>query len=197
MKNKGKAAPMYDDAQIEAEWQKFCNEIAKRKGKGHKKFKVSGSWGVYDAYKLIRKHKWYDIGRPVTEYEFYAIIRHINDLYADEIAKGTTVFFPSKMGKLELKKEPRGVYFNKDGKMKVTYPIDWQSTLKLWFEDEEARNLKTLIRRNSKVMYRVHFNKYEATFNNKLFYDFTLNRFIKQKLKHNIINGLIDSVYGS
>ena len=40
------------------------------------------------------------------------------------------------------------------------------------------------------------FNKYNATFNNKVFYDFTLNRYIKKKLKNNINNGLIDSVYG-
>lgn len=46
-------------------------------------------------------------------------------------------------------------------------------------------------------MYRVYFDKYDATFNNKIFYDFTLNRYIKQKLKHNIINGIIDSVYGT
>jgi len=188
--------PLYEDEHIEAEWKKFYSDVVKREGKGRKKFKVSGSWGVYDAYKLIRKNKWYDIGRPVTEYEFYAIIRGINDIYADEISKGTTIYFPSRMGKLELKKEQRGVYINKDGNMKVTYPIDWKSTLKLWFEDMEAREAKTLVRRNCKTMYRVNYNKHDAKYNNKLFYDFTLNRFIKQKLKHNIINGLIDSVYG-
>lgn len=183
------------DNNTEASWQKFRNSIINNV-KGYRKFKVSGSWGIYDAYKLIRKHKWYDIGRPVTEKEFYAIIRLINKKLADEIAKGSTITFPSKMGKLELMKETRGVYFN-DGKMKVTYPIDWQATLRLWFDDEEARQQKLLIRRNSKCVYKVRFNKYDATFNNKMFYDFTLNRYIKQKLKHNINNGLIDSVYGT
>lgn len=60
-------------------------------------------------------------------------------MLADEISKGNTVYFPCKMGKLELKKEYRGVTIDKDGNMKITYPIDWHSTLKLWFEDEEAR----------------------------------------------------------
>lgn len=195
-KKQKKAVPTYEDAEVEAEWQKFFSETVKKEGKGRKKFKVSGSWGVYDAYKLIRKHKWYDIGKPVTEYEFYAIIRGINDIYAEEIAKGTTIIFPSCMGKLELKKEYRGAFLNKDDKLKITYPIDWKATLMLWFEDEEARNDKTLIRRNSKTQYRVHYNKYEAKYNNKIFYEFTLNRFIKQRLKNNILNGLIDSVYG-
>jgi len=100
------------------------------------------------------------------------------------------------MGKLQLKKEQRGVIINKDGTMKVTYPVDWKATLKLWFEDEEAREQKLLIRMNSKCVYKVHFDKWDATFNNKIFYDFTLNRYIKQGLKNNINNGLIDSVYG-
>lgn len=111
------------------------------------------------------------------------------------IARGDTITLPSKMGKLELTKDQRGVYFDKNGNMKITYPVDWSATLKLWFEDAEAREQKILIRRNSKVVYKVHFNKYDATFNNKIFYDFTLNRFIKKKLKNNINNGLIDSVY--
>lgn len=185
----------YNDAETEAAWQKFRNETVKANGKGHRVFKISGSWGIYDAYKHIRRNKWYDIGRPVTEKEFYAIVRQINNKLADEIGKGSTVILPSKMGMLELRKEPRGVTFDKKGNMKVTYPVDWQATLKLWFEDEEAREQKLLIRMNSRWVYRVFFNKYKATFNNKMFYDFTLNRFIKKKLKNNINNGLIDSVY--
>lgn len=186
----------YNDADVEAAWQKFRKEITKQEGKNRKKFKVSGSWGIYDAYKYIRKNKWYDIGRPVTEKEFYAIVRQVNNKLANEISVGNTVVFPSKMGKLELRKDQRGVFFN-NGKMKITYPVDWQATLKLWFEDEEAREKKLLIRRNSKCVYKVHFDKYNATFNNKIFYDFTLNRFIKKKLKNNINSGLIDSVYGT
>lgn len=128
----------YNNAETEALWQKFRNETINNV-KGYRKFKVSGSWGIYDAYKWIRKHKWYDIGRPVTEKEFYAIIRQINLMLADEIGKGNTITFPSKMGKLELRKEKRGVTFDSEGNMKVTYPIDWKATLKLWFDDEEAR----------------------------------------------------------
>lgn len=185
----------YTDDEMEAAWQKFRNTII-RNSKGQRKFKVSGSWGIYDAYKLIRKHKWFDIGRPLKEKEFYDIVRQVNNKLADQIALGSTITFPCKMGSLELRKEQRGVYFN-NGEMKVTYPIDWYATLKLWFEDEEAREQKLLIRRNSKNVYKVHFDKYNATFNNKIFYDFTLNRFIKKKLKININNGLIDSVYGT
>lgn len=95
----------YEDAEMEAAWQKFRKTMIKAEGKGNRTFKVSGSWGVYDAYKLIRKHKWFDIGRPLKEKEFYDIVRQINNKLADHIAIGTTITFPCKMGKLELRKE--------------------------------------------------------------------------------------------
>lgn len=104
MKEENDVKREYDDAEIESAWQDFRKTIVKAEGKGNRKFKVSGSWGIYDAYKLIRKHRWFDIGRPVTEKEFYAIIRQINNRLADNIATGQTVQFPSKMGKLELRK---------------------------------------------------------------------------------------------
>jgi hypothetical protein len=67
-------------------------------------FKVKGSVGVYDMYKAIRKHHWYNIGRPVTEKEFYGIIRGINNLLAEELANGQSVDLPDRMGRLELRK---------------------------------------------------------------------------------------------
>ena len=45
------------------------NEILKVTG--HREHIINKSWGVYDAYKWIRKNKWFDIGRPLKEDEFY------------------------------------------------------------------------------------------------------------------------------
>lgn len=160
-----------------------------------KNFKVKGSYGVYDCYKAIRKHNWFNIGRPVTEKEFYAIIRGINNLIAEEIAKGETIVFPEKMGKLELRKYQVGAYI-KDGKLKVTYPIDWYATNKLWEKDEEARKNKTLLRHSNQWVYHVKYLITGATFENKTFYLFTLNSFIKQKLSMNIKQNKVDTLYG-
>ena len=71
--------------------------------------KVSGSIGVYDAYKWIRKNHWLDIERPLKEGEFYSIIRHINDYLAEELSKGTEIKLPHKMGTLEIRKRPTRV----------------------------------------------------------------------------------------
>lgn len=159
-----------------------------------KHFKVTKSWGVYDSYKAVRKHKWYDIGRPLTEHEYYCIVRGVNDYLAQEISKGKTVKFPCKMGTLELRKRKNEVRIDK-GKIKVNTPIDWASTLGLWFEDEEAGNLKTLLHFDSDYCYRVRYKPYEADYNNKCFYQFSLNRTVKRALKKNIQEGKTDALW--
>jgi hypothetical protein len=174
------------------EFNEFFNETCKNRGDKH--FKVSNSFGVYDAYKLMRKKGWYDIGRAVKEHEFYSIIRGVNNYLAQEITNGRTVVFPSRMGKLELRKDKKGVSIV-DGKVKVTYPIDWHETLRLWFQDEEERKKKTLLRIESPYVYKVRYCKWEATYENKTFYEFTLNRFIKRALKEKINNREIDTLW--
>ena len=98
--------------------------------------KVTNSLGSYDAYKYIRKNKWFNIGRPLTEHEFYQIIRRINNYLAEELINGNDVIFPNRMGKLELRKRNALPIIDKNGNLKVTYAIDWDNTLKLWYEDE-------------------------------------------------------------
>ena len=179
---------------MEQSFTEFSDAIQKRSGKGHRKIKVTGSWGVYSAYKAIRKHNWYNIGRPVTEKEFYAIIRGVNKLLAEEILLGKEVKLPACMGALELRKTEVGVRM-KDGKLKITYPINWNETLKLWYEDAEARKDKLLLRHENKYVYHIRHNKFKANFENKCFYLFQPNKFLKMRLKDNIKNGKTDTLW--
>lgn len=173
-------------------YTEFVDKIVKRRSK--KNFKVTNSWGVYDSYKAIRKHKWYDIGRPLTEHEFYKIIREVNNLLAEELAIGKEVIFPCRMGKLEIRKRPVGVSLVR-GELKNTYPIAWENTIRLWFEDEEAKNKKTLVRKEVKDVYYVKYNKFRANYENQSFYEFKLNRFVKLALNKNVNKGKIDTLW--
>lgn len=165
--------------------------VPTRKGR---KAKIRNSFGIYDVYKLIRKDKWYDIGRPLTEHEFYTIIREVNRLLAEELALGKSITFPYAMGKLELKKSQRGVSFT-DGKLKINYPVDWLSTLQLWHNDGEAKADKTLIRHENKYVYKIKYDSTNATYKNKVFYKFVVNSFIKDNLSRNIQNGIADTLW--
>ena len=155
--------------------------------------KVTNSLGSYDAYKYIRKNKWFNIGRPLTEHEFYQIIRRINNYLAEELINGNDVIFPNRMGKLELRKRNSLPIIDKNGNLKVTYAIDWDSTLKLWYEDEEAFNNKTLVRLPERNIFRIKYNKNTANYNNKSFMEFKINRYIKVRLKQKIKNNEIDA----
>jgi len=96
------------------------------------------------------------------------------------------------MGSLQVLKRPASARI-KDGKLRISYHINWNETLKLWYEDAEARENKTILRHETKELYKAVYIKYRATYENKSFYKFTLTRDLKKKLKYNIQEGLIDA----
>lgn len=153
---------------------------------------VNKSLGVYDAYKWVRKNKWLDIGRPLTEHEFYTIIRQINNLFADNIIEGNDIHLPNRMGDIELRKYENIIEF-RNGVLVDSLPIDWDRTLKLWYEDEEAYKNKTLIKMEEKETFRVFYNKRTANYENKSFMQFEANRNLKLRLKQKIKNKTIDA----
>lgn len=159
---------------------------------GHRVHKVTNSLGVYDAYKWLRKRKWEDIGRCLTEHEFYSIIRRVNNYLRDSLLCGKEVTFPCKMGKLELRKVKTFVDL-KNGKVITNYPIDWNKTLRLWYEDEEAYKNKTLIKMEEKEIFKIFYNKGLADYNNQIFFEFQVNRDIKRGLVKRIKDGSIDA----
>ena len=154
--------------------------------------KVKNSIGVYDIYKHIRKNKWYDIGQPITEHQFYTIIRQVNNVLADNLLKGNDIVFPNKMGRLEVRKFEPIIRFD-DNKLTVRLPIDWDRTLKLWSEDEEAYKERTLIKMEEKEIFKVYYNRIKADYNNKSFYEFAVNRDLKRRLKQRIKSGNFDA----
>ena len=159
---------------------------------GPRVHKITNSIGVYDAYKWIRKNKWLDIGTPVSEHDFYKIIRSINEQLILLLLSGGNLQLPQRMGIIELRKRPV-VYDIKSGKLKVSAPIDWDRTLKLWYEDEESFNKKTLVKMEEKEIFQVYYNKSKATYKNKSFYQFRPNRDLKVQLKHKLKEGTLDA----
>jgi hypothetical protein len=158
----------------------------------NRKHKVTNSLGVYDAYKWLRKRKWEDIGRAVTEHDFYKIIRGVNNLFAETLIHGGDVKFPQRMGKLELRKFNASISL-REGKIVTNLPVDWNKTLELWYEDKDAYNNKTLIRIEEKEMFKIYYNKHSASYNNMSFYKFIPNTELRKSLKSAIKDYDIDA----
>ena len=159
---------------------------------GPRKHKVNNSNGVYQAYKYIRKNKWFDIGRPLTEHEFYTIVRQVNNYLADELLHGHDITLPHRLGRIELRKYDARITIN-DGVLKTNLPVDWDKTLKLWSEDEEAYKERTLVKMEEKEIFKVFYNRRNANYENKSFYEFEVNRDLKRRLKQKIKSGAIDA----
>lgn len=147
--------------------------------------KVKNSWGVYDAYKWYRKNKPKDKKYVLTESEYFTIIRRINEALREELLIEGDLLLPCKMGRLEIRKYP-AIITNDGKKIKTNLPIDWNATLKLWYEDEECLRDKTLVRINVPEKFRVYYNKAKANYENKTFYQFSTNRELKILLKNTI-----------
>jgi 2-phosphoglycerate kinase len=160
--------------------------------KGHRKHKICNSYGIYDGYKYYRKNKPKDKIYILTESQYFAITRKINTILADSIASGIDVVLPYRLGRIELRKYECKITF--DGKkVKSNMPIDWDRTLKLWYEDKESFKNKTLVKIEEREIYKIYYNKSIAKYNNKSFYQFNFNRELKNKLKSNIKEGIIDA----
>ena len=159
---------------------------------GPRKHKVRNSWGIYDAYKYTRKNKWFDIGQPVTEHQFYSIIRKINNYLADLLLQGHDIELPCRMGTIEVRKYDASISI-KDGKVRSNLPVDWDRTLKLWSEDEEAYKERTLIKVEEKEIFSVFYSRTRANYKNKSFYEFRPNRQLKLRIKKRIKMGELDA----
>ena len=157
-----------------------------------RKHKINNSLGVYDCYKTIRKNKWLGIGKPISEHDFYSIIRTVNNYLADLLSKGHDINLPCQMGRLEIRKYDAKITLQ-EGKIVTNLPIDWDRTLKLWSEDEEAYQKRTLIKMEEKEVFKVYYNRGKANYTNKSFFAFDVNRELKKKLKKNIKDGRIDA----
>lgn len=171
-------------------YEEFRIGILKANQKKHH-FKIHNSYGTKDAYRWSLKHKC--IERNLSEKDFRKIINTINQSLQDQLLQGKDIVFPELMGKLEIRKCPTFVSLEGNG-IKTNMTVDWDKTLRLWYEDREAYDNKTIIRCETKEKFKFHYNKQRAKYNNKIFFEFTPTRDMKLKLKKIIENQGFDAL---
>ena len=146
------------------------------------------SFGLRDYYRYYRRHY-----KVLNEIQFGQVIEVVNSLLRDKLLSGDTIKFPKSMGKLELRKWGTNVRLE-NNKVKTNRPIDWDATLKLWYEDKEAEQQKILIRREVKDVYSVAYIKTRADYKNRVFVKWTTARPLKRLIKDRIINQGLDAL---
>lgn len=153
-------------------------------------FRVKHSWGVYDYYKYYRKNRPKEKAYILTEKQFYAFFRRVNQLLAEEFIRTQYLEFPYSMGKLELLQQKNKSYFV-NGKVKTNRAIDWYATLKLWYEDKECYEKKVLVYGDGPTGLKLKYTKEGAAYPNRSFYEFIINRFLARKAAKSFNNQLL------
>lgn len=158
----------------------------------HREHTLKNSWGAFDVYRWLSHNKWFNIGKPISSHDFYLIIRTMNTLLVEDFIKGNDIKLPHKMGIIELRKyEPKVLIEN--NKVKSQYFIDWDSTLKLWYTDKEAKSNKTLLKHLNKEVFKIIYNRAKANYPNQVYYEFRPTRALKKKVKEAAKNEEIDA----
>ena len=168
--------------------KEFISNILKL---GSRKHRVSNSNGSKEAWRWLKKNKWLGLP-PITEGNFGMIINEINKKYQEYLCQSRDVKFPHGLGRLELRKYKTDVKIV-NGKIVNNMPIDWKETLNLWYEDEESKAKKQLVKRNPGYVFSIYYNRIGTTFKNRLFYQFFPTRALKVRLKELINQGRVDA----
>lgn len=149
-------------------------------------YAIRGSWGSYDFYKYYRKTKPEDPKYILTEGQFYDLFRMVNERLVDNLINTGELEFPYRMGSLIVKKQEVGSYIDHEGKRKTNRSVDWNKTLELWYDDEEEYKKKTLLYIECPRIV-IKYDKRNAIYKNKYYYEFHPNREIKKRVNTNSV----------
>ncbi len=163
----------------------FKNAQKHKSPKG--KSKVNNSWGVYDYYKFYRVHRPDLHEYVLCESTYFAIIRKVNKLLVEDLCKTGSIEFPHRMGSIVIYKKPVKTYIY-NGKPVTTKKINWDKTLELWYYDVEARERKDLVYHDKSETLKIKYDKSTAIYKNKYYYEFTLCRAARDKVRRAFYN---------
>jgi hypothetical protein len=156
-----------------------------------KEYNIRNSWGVYDFYKYYRKTKPKDPKFIISDVQYYAIFRRVNELLVDSLVRTGELEFPYKMGKLIVFKKTLKSWIAPNGERYTSRKVNWDKTLELWYNDEEAYRNKTLLYFEDDERLTIRYNKTKAEFKNKYYYEFKPSRDIDRRVKNESVVSLI------
>lgn len=171
-------------------YKNFIKDV--KKVSGPRKHKLTNSLGVKDAYNHYRKNRPKEKKFVVVEKDYFKIIRTLNEIVASQLSKGYEVKLPYRVGSLLVEKFEVAPRIDENGKLVFRAPIDWDATLKLWYESPEDKANKTLLKIEQREICKVVYNKKNVTYPNNSFVMFTPTRELKSKIKKEMTYGYVN-----
>ncbi len=160
---------------------------------GNRKHKICNSFGFNFFFGYYRKNKPLDKEFVLNGSTYSSIINEMNIGVADKLLENKSIKLPCSLGVLSVVKNQTDTWIDSDGNLKTTKKVDMASTLKLWYEDEDAMRNKTLVRFDNEYTFKIMLDKRRSKVKNKMYFHFAPNRDLKIKLKNNINNSNYDA----
>ena len=160
---------------------------------GNRIHKITKSQNTISGFSYYRKIRPRESQFVLKDKEYLSIIREMNKLMADSLIENKSLKLPSGFGKLEIVKVEPVSWIDKNGKFKTSRMIDMHSTFKLWYEDEDARENKTIVRYDGDFIFRIKYIARGRTYKYNKYFSIQFNRELRKKLTTAIRAGNYDT----
>lgn len=176
---------------MEKSFEDYAKEVQNVHGK--RKHKITGSQNTISGFSYYRKIRPKEKEFVLKDKEYLSIIREMNNLVADYLIENKSIRLPAGFGKLEVVKYETKSWIDESGKFISTKKVDMNSTIRLWYEDEESRINKTLVRYDDEFVFRLNYPQHGRMYKYNGYYSIKFNRQLQQKLKLAIQAGNYDT----
>ena len=159
----------------------------------NRKHKITGSQNTISGFHYYRSIRPKESQFVLKDKEYLSIIREMNNLVADYLIENKSIRLPSGFGKLEIVKYETKSWIDKNGKFASSKRVDMNETFKLWYEDEECRINKTLVRYDNDFIFRIKYPSKGRMFKYNGYFSIRFNRQLRHKLMLAIKAGNYDT----
>ena len=146
-----------------------------------KQSKIRNSVDTRDIYRQLKKGN--RINRSLSESDFALIVKSLNGLLGEELKEYGVVDLPVNMGKIVVLGFDRKIIKNNAGKIAPNNTPNWKETLKLWNEDNESRENKTLVYHNDERLFKIKFKGEGVHFKNVKSLCFKARRQLREEIR--------------
>ena len=172
------------------------------------KGKLNSDFGVKDYYSYYKHTVWrYQGGKTqrgtfrkrmnkngkwtISPVLYRKILCSINLLLLEATLKGEDIELPVDFGTIYARHIPVYIKLDEEGNVKTNRAINWNGTLKLWYEDKEARQNGQLVLQDN-CTKKPYIGLMFGDFTNKKFFHLQPSTTIMRKVAKDMQQGLIN-----